>query len=302
VALVRNTRADKDLQLATALGNLAGRYNELGRLKDAKLTYSEALEVEEELLSPDDPSLAITRSNLAQLYASEKNYDVAEPLLRSTLEVMSVKYGTSSAEYGHAISDIGTLYLYWSHEPGQRARLEKAAKYCCEGLAITQKVRGERHPETASRLHNLAGTTSSAGDWPGAAVNAERAVAIMLSLDLAQHPNTQGMAGHLAHCWEQSGQADKAARLRRGDISDLVLVIAQIELEHRAWVAADPQNRHFGPDSYFAPNEENLESIFKMFAAAGVDVDDLMRRIKAGQISSDEIAKLVAETIVNKKD
>jgi hypothetical protein len=51
--------------------------------------------------------------------------------------------------------------------------------------------------------------------------------------------------------WQRSGQPDKAARLEAGDPSDLLPVIAQIEQEHRAWVAEDPKNRHFGPPSPF---------------------------------------------------
>lgn len=89
-------------------------------------------------------------------------------------------------------------------------------------------------------------------DWPGAATDMERAVAIMLSLDLAEHPDTQRRAGDLIHIWRESGQPEKLARLETGDISDLLPVIAQIEAEHHAWVAEDPPNRDFGPPSPFA--------------------------------------------------
>jgi hypothetical protein len=82
-----------------------------------------------------------------------------------------------------------------------------------------------------------------------------RAAAIMFSLDLAVHPNAQIIARRLANCWQQSGQPDKAARLQSGDISDLLPVIAQIEAEHRAWVAKGPKNRHFGPPSPFASDQ-----------------------------------------------
>ena len=60
------------------------------------------------------------------------------------------------------------------------------------------------------------------------------------------------MTNHLADIWQQCSQPDKAARLQKGDFSDLLPVIAQIEAEHRAWVAQDPENRHFGPPSPFA--------------------------------------------------
>ena len=123
----------------------------------------------------------------------------------------------------------------------------------------------------------------------------------MLSLDLAQHPDTQRMAGYLATMWEQSGRSDQAARLRGGDISDLLPVIAQIELEHHAWVAEDPQNRHFGPPSFFITFEDAFQLSARILAAAGVDVDDFLRRIKSGELSGDDIAKLVAETLARRQ-
>jgi hypothetical protein len=128
----------------------------------------------------------------------------------------------------------------------------------------------------------------------------ERAVAIMLSLDLAQHPHTQGTVGFLAHCLEQSGRPEQAVRLRGGDISDLKPVIAQIELEHRAWVAEDWKNRHFGPPSFFITSEDAFQLSARILAAAGVDVDDFLRRIKSGELSGDDFAKLVAETLARR--
>jgi len=124
----------------------------------------------------------------------------------------------------------------------------------------------------------------------------------MLSLDLAQHPNIQYMASELVWAWKRSGQADKTARLHSGDISDLVPMIAQIEREHRAWVAEDPHNRHFGPPSPFALKaEKEVGQALELMAEASVDMNDLVRRIKAGEVSPDDFAKLVAETIVSKK-
>jgi len=89
------------------------------------------------------------------------------------------------------------------------------------------------------------------GDISGAATHAERSAAIMYSLDLTEHPNTRTMADDLAYFWDRCGHRDKAARLRSGDVSDLLPVIAQVEAEHRAWVAEGPNTRDFGPSSRF---------------------------------------------------
>ena len=127
------------------------------------------------------------------------------------------------------------------------------------------------------------------------------------SLDLAQHPATVRRAGYLARCWERSGQADKAARLGAGDISDLLPVIAEIEAEHRAWVAEDPEHRSFGPpppDPYKAPklppqseDEKATAKLLQALTKAAIDLDDLERRLRSGEMSEDDFATLVAETL-----
>jgi tetratricopeptide (TPR) repeat protein len=301
LVLARKTRADEPLELAIGLGNFAGRLADLDRLDEAEAAYREALQIVEGLLKPDDPSLAIILSNLAEVHWKRRAFDKAEPLYLRAADVMKTAHGPESAEHGKTLSNLGALYGQWADEPGQEVRREQEADYKTRALAITRKACGERHPSTATRYHNFAVMKMKAGDWSGAAGDAERAVAIMLSLDLAQHPDTQGSVGGLAQCWEQSGQADKAARLQAGAISDLVPVIAQIEREHRAWVAEDPENRHFGPPPYFVASEDAFNQSLQNLAAAGVDINDLVSRIKAGRLSADDFANLVAETIVRDK-
>jgi hypothetical protein len=78
----------------------------------------------------------------------------------------------------------------------------------------------------------------------------------MMSLDLADHPNARAMVNVLAQIYQRFGELDKIARLRAGDLSELLPIITQIEAEHRAWVAEDLKKRHFGPPSpkrYEAP-------------------------------------------------
>jgi len=123
----------------------------------------------------------------------------------------------------------------------------------------------------------------------------------MLSLDLAQHPDTQQSVSNLIRIWQHSDQHDKAARLAAGDITDLLPVISQIEAEHRAWVAEDPENRRFGPPSPFGLSRDGVNQIRTALAKAGVDVDDLMRRVDTGELSDERAVKLVAGALGGKK-
>jgi tetratricopeptide (TPR) repeat protein len=252
VALKRLTRTNEPLSLAAALNNLAGAYYYLDRLDEAENAYREALEIYEPRVVADDQSLAVTSSNLAGLHIRRKDFANAEQLFLRAAEIMKAACGPDSAEYATSLSNLGVLYGQWADELGQAAHRAQAVEYTTKALQISLTARGTRHPETAISYYNLAGMKANMGNWRGAATEAARSVAILGSLDLADHPDTQRRTGELLHFWEQSGQPDKAARLQSGDISDLLPVIAQVEAEHRAWVAKDPKNRHFGPPSPFA--------------------------------------------------
>jgi tetratricopeptide (TPR) repeat protein len=249
VALTRVTKASDPLALATALSNLGVANSRLGNLEAAEQALQEALAMKEPLLESDNPSLAMTNSNLAELYWKRGEYAKAEPYVIRATQIMKSAFGAESAEYGIALSNLGSLYGKWADEPGEDARRTQEAELKASALSVTAMARGVRHPETGVRQSNYAVMLERIGRWGEAASEMERAVAVMLSLDLIHHPIVVFRIGALDSCWEHSGQSEKAARLRRGDISDIIPVIEQIESEHRAWVAQDPENRHFGPPS-----------------------------------------------------
>jgi tetratricopeptide (TPR) repeat protein len=251
VALSRVIRSQDPLINAVRLNNLAGRYTDFDRLKEAESLLLEALELEESRLKSNDPALAITISNLAHVHLKRKDFEKAEALFLRAAEITRDGRGVDSAEYGISLSNLGLLYGQRWQATAQAAALIEAEKCMTQALTVTRRARGVRHPETATRHHNLGTLRARMCNWRCAATEAERALAIKLSLGLMRHPDTQNSAHTLAEYWKKSGQSDKAARLLSGDISDLRTVIAETESEHRAWVATDPKSRHFGPPSPF---------------------------------------------------
>lgn len=251
VALKRTTRADEPLQLATSLDNLGGRLSDLGRLDEAERFLLEALAIEKPLLEPTDPSLAITLSNLGEVYWRRKQFEKVEPILIDVMKIMSAAHGASSADFGTSLSNLAALYSVWSDEPGQKIKLKTAADYATKALTITRGAIGLRNPSTSARHSGLAIIRAKQNNFLAAASEMETALAIMFSLDLVKHPHTQQRYLELSVIWRRTGETDKAARLELSDISDLLPIIGQIESEHRAWVAEDPANRHFGPPSPF---------------------------------------------------
>jgi tetratricopeptide (TPR) repeat protein len=249
VALARKSETEDPLNLSSGLSNLGGRYVDLDRLEEAEKAYHEALNIRESRLDQNDPSLGITLNNLGQVHWKRKEFNEAERLMLRAMEI--TKRAHRAREYGVALANLGALYSDWSDEPGQIARRTQEQMYKEQGLAVTRSVCGERHPEMAIRYGNIGIMKEKVRDWTGALAEFERALAIMLSLGLTEHPNTRDLILRLNFQQVRAGQSDRAARLRRGDFSDLQPMIAEVEATHHAWVAQNPNNRQFGPSSFF---------------------------------------------------
>ena len=297
VSLARDTATEAPLGLAVSLGNLASSYTELGRLDEAEAAYREALALKEPRLDPNDPALAITLSNLAEVYRRRGDFAKAEPIYLRVLDVNRKVYGPDSAEVGLCLSNLGALYGSWAADkPDQTEQRKQEKEYKKQALAVTRAARGVRHPETAIQYNNLAVMKTTINDWEGATGDVKRAFAIMLSLDLAQHPDTQDMARGLVAILERRGHSEEAKKLMSGDLSDLLPMIAEIEAEQRAWANQDPK-RHFGPPSPFGPSRDDIRKIRDVLAAAGVDVNELARRVRSGELSEAAFSKVIADAI-----
>jgi|HubBroStandDraft_4_1064222.scaffolds.fasta_scaffold31543_2 hypothetical protein len=254
VELARQSRDKDPLGYATSLDNLAARNVKIGRLNDAEALSYEALTIRESLGDPNDVRLAIPLSNLAEVHQARQEFVKAEELLLRAEAVIKAAQGTESAKYGVLLNNLDSLYDDWAEQSGDISKRQLAQRYSTQALDVTRLANGPRHPETATRYHNLSLHKERMGDLNGAAADEGRAFAILLSLEMMQHGHAKSSAYHLVRLWQSSGQTDKAAKLKSGDISDLLPVTAEIETEHRAWVAEDPMHRHFGPPSPFAKN------------------------------------------------
>lgn len=241
---------DDPKQIAIGLGNLAGRLKERKeRWDEAEAMYAKALEILEATLPPNDPLIAISLSNMGWIPWQKKDFPKAEGLYLRAAEMAKAAHGVMSAQYATRLNNLGTVYGDWAEATDDTKLRHKQRKAQEEAASIVANLRGIRHPEMAATQNNLAVMHANAGDMPLAAKHMEQAVAIDLSLDQQTHPSTQSHIRHLIMYWTQSDQSDKAARLQAGDGTDIFPIVAQIEADHRAWVAEDPENRSFGPPS-----------------------------------------------------
>lgn len=248
VALGEVVHTNNPEKIANALDNLAGRLAERDETwDDAEAAFARAYEIKAAVLDPADPSLAVTLSNWGAIPWRLGNFAKAVERIGQAAEIFKAAHGEVSTHYAVALNNLGAVYRDWARATGDADLRRKEREVTEQDTRITRALRGPRHPEMAATFNNLAVMAADAGDMTGAAEEMAKAVAVMSSLDLLSHPNTQDAIATLHYLWTQSGQADKAARLAAGDASDLIPVIRQIEEEHLAWVAEDPDTRDFGP-------------------------------------------------------
>lgn len=295
MALARVTRDKEPLEIAYRLDTLGGRFVDFDRLAEAEGAFNEALKIAEPLLNADDPNLAGMLTNLGEVYLKTQAFAKAELVNLRAAEIAKSAHGEESAVYGTMLGNLGTLYDNWAEKPGQAQRRVQAERFKTQAFAITRATRGARHHSTANIHHSIAIMLMRRCKWPDATAHAERAVAIMLSLDLWEHPRTQLLANDLAHFWERSGQPEKAVRLQANKYADFSAVIADIEIEHRIWIANDPKTRHFGPPSPFAQSKNIIRRIDALADAAGLSHQAFVEKIETGEIDEAAFEALKAK-------
>ncbi len=250
VSLMRQTRKDEPKELAVALSNLAIRYGNLERFDEAEAAYLEALDLLKVAGSGYEENKNLTVSGLGVLYSDRGKFAQAEPLMLRVLEDFAARYGKTSAQYGIALHNLGSLYDRWGEATHDIALQRKGLECSSEAMAVTRSARGPRHFDTALRHTRLGIQKARQSDWAGASLEFERGLAIRFSLHLADHPDMRDAVEDLIFVWKRAGRMDRAARLSTGEITDLVPVILDIESQQRSWVAEAPEIRDFGPPSF----------------------------------------------------
>ncbi len=144
--------------VALALNNLAGLYDDQGRYAEAEPLYKRALAIYEKALGPDHPDVALALNNLAALYDKQGRTAEAEPLHKRALAVFEKALGPDHRDVATALNSLASLY----DDQGRYAEAEPLLK---RALAIYEKALGPDHPDVALSLNNLAALYDDQGRY-----------------------------------------------------------------------------------------------------------------------------------------
>ena len=133
---------------ATVLGNLGAIVEMQGETADAKNWLGRALEIRERLLGQGHPLVAETLNDLALAYAMEGRFDMAGGLYRRALAILEAHPDTKGT-LAAVLNNLGKM-------EAQEGHLKEAEGILRRSVRDSERVFGERHPNTAAGLVSLA--------------------------------------------------------------------------------------------------------------------------------------------------
>jgi tetratricopeptide (TPR) repeat protein len=141
---------DMEFWEAALLLSRSGFYLEArARYREAEPLYQRALAILEKTLDPEDPVVASSLNNLAELYRAQGQYAKAEPFYERTLAIREKTLGPEHPVVATSLNNLALLYKIQGQYGDAEPLYQRA-------LAIVEKALGLEHPDVATCLENYA--------------------------------------------------------------------------------------------------------------------------------------------------
>lgn len=169
------------LNLALIHNQYANSLYRQRRNEEAVPHYRKAIEIREELLGENHPTLANSLNNLSSLLQSIGEFEEALDLSKKVLQIYEEKHGTDHHYYGTGLSNHGVILRNLGRYDEAETALEQA-------LDIRIHSLGRQHSEVANTYFQLANLHRSTGNYYEADSHFETSYSIMLDSVGERHP------------------------------------------------------------------------------------------------------------------
>ncbi len=159
-----------------------GFYN-LGQYRQSLITFKNALDIYEKVLSKEHPVTARTYNSIAGIYEEQGNLPKAMEWNQKALHVREKTLGKEHPDTASTYNSTAVIY----EEQGD---LLKAMEWHQKALYIREKILGKEHPDTASTYHNIASLYDIQEDYPKALEFFQKALDIREKVLGKEHPDT----------------------------------------------------------------------------------------------------------------
>jgi tetratricopeptide (TPR) repeat protein len=183
----------------TELNKKIFELNNAGKYADAVPLAQQVLAIREKALGRDDPGVATSLNNLAELYADQGRYADAEPSYKRSLAIREKALGPDHPDVATSLNNLALLYQ-------SQGRYADAEPLYQRALAIREKALGPDHPNVASSLNNLAGLYADQGRYADAEPLYKRSLAIWETTLGPDHPDVARSLTDLAELYRSEGR------------------------------------------------------------------------------------------------
>jgi CHAT domain-containing protein/Tfp pilus assembly protein PilF len=197
---------DRALKETDSLNSKAAQYYGSGKIDDALEAASHALTIEERILGPNDPAVALSLSNIGVFYLSKREYEKAEPLLERALVIYETLYGKVHTSVAETLYNLAILRA-------NKGENENAEALYIRSLRIYESVLGPEAPNVGAVLINLADLYQRRADYAKAEPLLVRALKIREGAYGSEHSEIIAALNNLANLYSDQAEYGKAEPL-----------------------------------------------------------------------------------------
>lgn len=194
-----------DVNLASALNNLATVLQATDRFAEAEPLMRRALSITEKKLGRDHPGLAADLNNLAHLLQATNRSAEAEPLMRRALAIAEKHFGPNHSYVAITLNNLAEFLR-------EANRLVEAEPLMQRALTIAEKSFND-HPDSAIIFNNVGLMYLTADRFAEAEPLLRRALSIDEKSWGPNHPNVASHLSTLAHLLKATNRLTEAEPL-----------------------------------------------------------------------------------------
>jgi len=198
---------------AKTLFGLGSEQIERGRNADAERTLRSALAIQQRVTPGPNADTARTLQLLARA-VEQQNSDEAIALLEKAVAMHRALWGTQPyPDFAASLNDLGLMLYY------DKADYDRAEQLLLESMAMKRKLLGDKHPEIATSLSNIADVLHNKGDLAGAEKDYLQSLAIYRELLGNEHPYVARTLNNLAFVYYDKGDVRAALQTERESLA-----------------------------------------------------------------------------------
>lgn len=198
---------------AKTLFGLGSEQIERGRNAEAERTLRAALAIQQRVTPGPNADTARTLQLLARA-VEERDSDEAIALLEKAVAMHRALWGTQPyPDFAASLNDLGLMLYY------DKGDYDRAEQLLLESMAMKRKLLGDKHPEIATSLSNIADVLHNKGDLAGAEKDYLQSLAMYRELLGNEHPYVARTLNNLAFVYYDKGDVSAALQTERESLA-----------------------------------------------------------------------------------